>query len=71
MNSFRSGHSSHGRSWSLPPEPLESVSELLVAAFDRAAIERINAMSQLRFVWALLHNVVDRLALADTRLAQA
>ena len=50
---------------------VESVSELLVAAFDRAAIERINAMSQLRFVWALLHNVVDRLALADTRLAQA
>ena len=50
---------------------VESVSELLVASFDRAAVERISAMCQLRFVWALLHNVVDRLALADTRLAQA
>ena len=25
---------------------------------------------RLRFLWALLHNVVDRLVLADARLAQ-
>ena len=50
---------------------VESVSELLVATFDHAAIERVNAACQLRFVWALLHNLVDRLALADARLAQA
>ena len=50
---------------------VESVSEMLVATFDRTAIERVNAACQLRFVWALLHNLVDRLALADTRLSQA
>jgi serine/threonine protein kinase len=50
---------------------VESGSELLIATFERAALERVQASCQLRFVWALLSNVVDRLALADVRLAQS
>jgi serine/threonine protein kinase len=49
---------------------VESVSDLLVATFERHTLEQVQASCQLRFVWALLSNVVDRLALADVRLAQ-
>jgi eukaryotic-like serine/threonine-protein kinase len=49
---------------------VESVSDLLIATFERTALEQVQARCQLRFLWALLGNVVDRLALADVRLAQ-
>ncbi len=49
---------------------VESVSDLLIATFERNTLEQVQASCQLRFVWALLSNVVDRLALADVRLAQ-
>jgi CRP-like cAMP-binding protein len=49
---------------------VESVSDLLIATFERGTLEQVQASCQLRFVWALLSNVVDRLALADVRLAQ-
>src|SRR5205085_11108223 len=49
---------------------VESASDLLLATFERPALEQVQARCQLRFLWALLHNVVDRLALADARLAQ-
>ncbi len=49
---------------------VESASDLLLATFERTALEEVQARCQLRFLWALLHNVVDRLVLADARLAQ-
>ncbi len=49
---------------------VESASDLLLATFERTALEQVQARCQLRFLWALLHNVVDRLVLADARLAQ-
>ena len=49
---------------------VESAGDLLLATFERAALEQVQARCQLRFLWALLHNVVDRLVLADARLAQ-
>ena len=49
---------------------VESAGDLLLATFERAALEQVEARCQLRFLWALLHNVVDRLLLADARLAQ-
>ena len=52
---------------SLPAEALRAVEN---RAIERAALEQVQARCQLRFLWALLHNVVDRLILADARLAQ-
>jgi serine/threonine protein kinase len=49
---------------------VESLSELIIASFDRAALERVRANSQLSLLWTILGNMADRLALADARLAQ-
>ena len=49
---------------------VESVSELVLASFDRASLEKVQAGCQLSLLWSILGNVVDRLALADERLAQ-
>jgi serine/threonine protein kinase len=49
---------------------VESGTDLLLATFERTALEQVQARCQLRFLWAILHNVVDRLVLADARLAQ-
>jgi len=49
---------------------VESVTDLVVAVLERRTFETIQASCQLRIVWTLLHNLADRLALADTRLAQ-
>ena len=57
--------------WTRPAEWNGKAVPAVLQSGDHAAIERVNAACQLRFVWALLHNLVDRLALADARLAQA
>ena len=49
---------------------VESTSELVIASFDRAALEHVRASCQLSLLWTILGNMADRLALADTRLAQ-
>ena len=49
---------------------VESLSELVVASFDRAALEQMRASCQLSILWTILANMSDRLALADARLAQ-
>ncbi len=50
---------------------VESLTEVVLAEFERAALERMSPRCHLRLLWAILRNVVDRLALADVRLAQA
>jgi serine/threonine protein kinase len=49
---------------------IESLSELVIAEFDRAALEQVQAGCQVRFLWSLLGNLVDRLAFADARLTE-
>ena len=49
---------------------VESITELVIAEFERAALEQVQTSCQLRFVWALVNNLVDRLALADVRMSQ-
>jgi tRNA A-37 threonylcarbamoyl transferase component Bud32 len=49
---------------------VESVSDVVLATFERKAIDRLETTCQLPVVWTLLTNLVDRLALADVRLSQ-
>ena len=49
---------------------VESLSELVIASFDRTALEQMRAICQLPLLWTILGNMSDRLALADARLAQ-
>jgi len=47
---------------------VESMTELLVAEFDPAALDAMSISAQLHLTRALARNLVDRLALANTRL---
>jgi len=47
---------------------VESMTELLVAEFDPAALDSMSISAQLHLTRALARNLVDRLALANTRL---
>jgi CRP-like cAMP-binding protein len=47
---------------------VESMTELLVAEFEPAALEAMSTSAQLHLTRALARNLVDRLALANTRL---
>ena len=49
---------------------VESVTELLLAEFEPAALARMSVGSQLQLTRALVRNLVDRLELANTRLAR-
>ena len=49
---------------------VESVTELLVAEFEPAALSRMSLGAQLQLTRALVRNVADRLALANTRIAR-
>ena len=49
---------------------VEAVTELLLAEFDPAALERMSMSAQLQLMRALVRNVTDRLALANVRLAR-
>jgi eukaryotic-like serine/threonine-protein kinase len=48
---------------------VEAVTELLLAEFDPAALEKMSLGAQLQLTRALVRNVTDRLALANVRLA--
>ncbi len=48
---------------------VEAVTELLLAEFDPAALEKMSLGAQLQLTRALVRNVTDRLALANIRLA--
>jgi hypothetical protein len=47
------------------------MTDLLMAEFDPAALGQMSLSAQLQLVKALTRNVVDRLALANQRLATA
>jgi serine/threonine protein kinase len=47
---------------------VESMTELLLAEFDPAALDSMSTSAQLHLTRALARNLVDRLALANTRL---
>jgi eukaryotic-like serine/threonine-protein kinase len=47
---------------------VESMTDLLVAEFDPAALDSMSTSAQLHLTRALARNLVDRLALANTRL---
>jgi hypothetical protein len=49
---------------------VESSTELLVAEFEPAALDRMSLGAQLQLTRALVRNVSDRLALANTRIAR-
>jgi eukaryotic-like serine/threonine-protein kinase len=49
---------------------VEAMTELLLAEFDPAALERMSLGAQLQLTRALVRNVTDRLALANVRLAR-
>jgi len=48
---------------------VEAMTELLLAEFDAASLERMSLGAQLQLTRALVRNVTDRLALANIRLA--
>jgi CRP-like cAMP-binding protein len=47
---------------------VESMTDLLLAEFEPAALEAMSTSAQLHLTRALARNLVDRLALANTRL---
>jgi eukaryotic-like serine/threonine-protein kinase len=49
---------------------VEAVTELLLAEFDPAALDKMSLGAQLQLTRALMRNVTDRLALANVRLAR-
>jgi eukaryotic-like serine/threonine-protein kinase len=49
---------------------VQAMTELLLAEFDPAALEKMSMGAQLQLTRALVRNVVDRLALANVRLAR-
>jgi len=49
---------------------IEPISELLLAEFDPAALEKMSLGAQLQLTRALVRNVVDRLALANVRFVR-
>jgi serine/threonine protein kinase len=49
---------------------VEAMTELLLAEFEPAALERMSMGAQLQLTRALVRNVTDRLALANVRLAR-
>ena len=49
---------------------VEAITEILLAEFDPAALEKMSLGAQLQLTRALMRNVTDRLALANVRLAR-
>ena len=49
---------------------VEAMTELLLAEFEPAALDRMSLGAQLQLTRALVRNVTDRLALANVRLAR-
>ena len=49
----------------------ESITDALLAEFEPAALQQVSKNCQLQLALALLHALVDRLALADERITRA
>ena len=64
------GEMSYIRRGALPRQAtVESMTEVIVAEFDSAALQRTSLACQLNLMRALISNLVDRLLLADARIA--
>jgi serine/threonine protein kinase len=50
---------------------IESISDVVVAEFEPEMLRKTSARCQLQLAYALLHSLVDRLGLANDRLARA
>jgi serine/threonine protein kinase len=50
---------------------VESMADVLLAEFEKEALDTVSLKCQFHFSIALMHSLVDRLALADARLIQA
>lgn len=50
---------------------VQSITDVLIAEFDNAALGRMSESSQLQFARGLLRTLVERLALADVRISQS
>ena len=50
---------------------VESMADVLLAEFEKDALEKVSLKCRYQFALALMHSLVDRLALADDRLIQA
>ena len=49
---------------------VEAMEDVLLAEFEREALDQVSLKCRYHFAQALLHSLVDRLALADSRLIQ-
>lgn len=49
---------------------VESMTDVLLAEFEKDAVEKVSLRCRYQFSQALLHSLVERLAMADSRLAQ-
>ena len=75
LNLLRSGEyfgeMAYIKSGAIPRQAtVESMTDLVLAEFDTTAIQRLSNNCQLRLTFALLNTLVDRLALADERIAR-
>jgi len=50
---------------------VESMTDVLLAEFEKEALDKVSLKCRYHFSLALMHSLVDRLALADARLIQA
>jgi CRP-like cAMP-binding protein len=50
---------------------VETMTEAILAEFDPAALQKTSMNCQLQLTTSLLHSMVDRLAIANDRLARA
>lgn len=50
---------------------VEAMTDILLAEFEKQDVERVSLRCRYQFLQALLHSLVDRLALADGRLAKS
>jgi serine/threonine protein kinase len=50
---------------------VESMTDVLLAEFEKEALDQVSLKCRYHFSLALMHSLVDRLALADARLIQA
>ena len=65
------GEMSYIRDGVLPRQAtVESLTEVVIAEFKNAALERLSDSCQLHFARALMRTLVDRLALANIRMSQ-
>ena len=65
------GEMAYIRGGSIPRHAtVESVSELLLAEFDPATLAKMSVSAQLHLTRALVRNLVDRLEVANTRMAR-